>query len=123
MGRQAYDPDTGKVADIDILLMKGKSRCIAYECKSKQPGGRVTVAEVDDWLRRLPTFRKYIRNGRSLSEAEISFPLTGATVGDAAVRSTSYLIQPTSAATSSTVSRPIVRRSSSGRFKGASIPV
>jgi hypothetical protein len=75
MGRKAYDPETGDEADIDILLVKGKDRCVAYECKGKNPDGRVTLEEVEDWLRRLPTFRKYIRNGRSLSEAHIVFEL------------------------------------------------
>jgi hypothetical protein len=75
MGRKAYDSDTGKVADIDILLVKGRGRCVAYECKGKEPGGRVTLEEVEDWLRRLPTFKKHIRSQQNLSEAEISFEL------------------------------------------------
>ena len=75
MGRKAYDADTGDVADIDILLVKGKGRCAAYECKGKGPDGLVTLEEVEEWLRHLPTFRKYIRYRESLSEAEITFGL------------------------------------------------
>lgn len=75
MGRKAYDPQTHDEADIDILLVKGKNRCVAYECKGKNPGGSVTLAEVEDWLRRLPIFRKYIRSRDSLSEAQIKFEL------------------------------------------------
>jgi hypothetical protein len=75
MGRRAYDPDTGKIADIDILLVKGKGRCVAYECKGKGPGGRVTLEEIEGWLHRLPIFRKHIRSQQNLSEAEISFEL------------------------------------------------
>jgi hypothetical protein len=43
LGRKAYDSDTGKVADIDILLVKGRAGCVAYECKGKGPGGHVTL--------------------------------------------------------------------------------
>ena len=75
LGRKAYDPETGEEADIDILLVKSKDRCVAYECKGKSPDGRVTLQEVEDWLRRLPIFRKYIRNRHSLGEADISFEL------------------------------------------------
>jgi hypothetical protein len=75
MGQKAYDPDTGKFAEIDVLLMKGKGRYVAYECKGKGPRGRVTLAEVEDWLRRLPTFRQHIKSRQNLGEAEISFEL------------------------------------------------
>jgi hypothetical protein len=75
MGRKAYDPETGNVADIDILLVRGKGHCVAYECKGKGPGGHVTLAEIEDWLRRLPTFREHIRSQPNLSEAQIGFEL------------------------------------------------
>ena len=75
MGRKAYDLETGNVADIDILLVRGKGHCVAYECKGKGPGGRVTLAEIEDWLRRLPLFREHIRSQQNLSEAQIGFEL------------------------------------------------
>ncbi len=75
MGRKAQDPETGKFADIDILLVRGNSRCIAYECKGKGPGGTVSLGEVEDWLRRLPTFRAEIQGQKNLREAELSFEL------------------------------------------------
>jgi hypothetical protein len=75
MGRKAHDPATGKFADIDVMCVRGRQECILYECKGKAPGGCVTKDEVDDWLRRLPTFRAWVRAQSSLSEAEIRFEL------------------------------------------------
>jgi hypothetical protein len=75
MGRVAYDKQAGKMADIDILLVKSSSDCVAYECKGKGPGNNVTLDEVDDWLRRLPIFRAHIRAQQNLAEADIAFEL------------------------------------------------
>jgi hypothetical protein len=75
VGRKAFDPDTGKFADIDILLVRGKSHCVAYECKGKGPGQSVMLSEVDDWLRRLPIFKAQIRSQQNLREADVRFEL------------------------------------------------
>jgi hypothetical protein len=74
MGRIARDAETGKIAEIDILSVT-KGNCVAYECKGKSPGGTVSLAEVEEWLRRLPTFRSHIRAQQNLSEVEIRFEL------------------------------------------------
>ena len=75
MGRRAYDADRGREAEIDILRVKGRAEAVAFECKGKAPGGTVSVDEVDDWLRRIPIFRDYIRAQQTLSEADLRFEL------------------------------------------------
>lgn len=75
IGRKAYDPNTGKTADIDVLLVKGRTLVVAYECKGKSPGVRVTLEEVEDWLRRIPIFKAHINSQASLASAEIRFEL------------------------------------------------
>ena len=55
-GVTARDPLNGNVADIDILKVLGKAACVCVECKGKAPGGVVALDEIDDWIRRIPTF-------------------------------------------------------------------
>ena len=68
LGRKATDQKTGKNADIDVMHVRGKAECVLYECKGKAPGGTVNLEEVEDWIRRLPTFTAYIRSLSNLSE-------------------------------------------------------
>jgi hypothetical protein len=75
MGRKAFDPDAGKFADIDLMCVRGHSECVLYECKGKVPGGTVSQAEVEDWIRRLPIFKAHVRANESLREANIRFEL------------------------------------------------
>jgi hypothetical protein len=75
MGRRAFDPASGKFADIDVMCVRGHSECVLYECKGKVPGGTVSKEEVDDWLRRLPIFKSHVRANESLREADIRFEL------------------------------------------------
>jgi hypothetical protein len=76
IGRNAYDERTGKRADIDILAVTHQSAsCTLIECKGKQPGGVVQVDEVDDWLKRIPTFNAYIQSQQTLREADRRFEL------------------------------------------------
>lgn len=74
IGVSATNPKTGQKADIDVLkIMAQSAECACIECKGKEPGGRVSLAEVEDWIRRLPIFEAHIRNHYSLREAEITF--------------------------------------------------
>jgi hypothetical protein len=76
MGVRATDPDTGKTADIDILGVTNQaSNCTAIECKGRKPGGSVPLKEVEDWIRRLPTFAAHLRNQPNLRESQIKFEL------------------------------------------------
>jgi hypothetical protein len=75
VGRKAFDPKSGKFADIDVMCVRGHSECVLYECKGKVPGGTVSQEEVEDWLRRLPIFKAHVRMNDSLREADIHFQL------------------------------------------------
>jgi hypothetical protein len=85
VGITARDPDTGKMADIDVLKVRSKAECIGIECKGKHPGGVVTDDEVADWLRRIPTFRAHLVGEKRFREAAISFEIwtTGTFTADA----------------------------------------
>ena len=73
---------------IAVLKIKSKAACTCIECKGKGPGGEVTVAEVEAWLARTPTFRAHLSQQQGLREAEMSFELwtTGQFTRDALVR-------------------------------------
>jgi hypothetical protein len=85
VGITALDPDTGKMADIDVLKVRGKTECIGIECKGKRPGGIVSVEEVQDWLRRIPIFRAHLAREQRFREALIKFEIwtTGTFSADA----------------------------------------
>ncbi|WP_198516957.1 hypothetical protein [Sinorhizobium meliloti] len=70
-----WDPETGKTADIDVLLVINRAAVTGFECKARQPGGTVSVEDVDDWLRRIPTFRSHTAKESRFREAAISFEL------------------------------------------------
>jgi len=74
MGVRATDLETGAKADIDVLKYTSQnSDCVAIECKGKEPGGKVTDAEVGNWLKKIPIMKAHLR-ARS-QEAAISFEL------------------------------------------------
>ncbi len=85
MAITARDRSSGKSADIDVLQVRSKAKCICIECKAKSPGGEVTLDEVEDWFARIPTFRDYLRNHDQFREAQHSFELwtTGTFTRDA----------------------------------------
>lgn len=70
MGISARDDATGKKVDIDVLKvtqMSAEVTCI--ECKGKEPGGKVSLLEVEEWLAKIPTIRAFLADHRSLREA------------------------------------------------------
>jgi hypothetical protein len=71
----AKDPESGKTYDIDILRVISKGECIAIECKGKNPGGTVSLAEVENWLQRLAPFKRYLKSEPRFADATISFEL------------------------------------------------
>jgi len=76
MGVRATDSKTGKTADIDVhAVTQQNSAVTAIECKGKEPGGSLTLAEVETWLGKIPTFRAHYANHNSLREAEHRFEL------------------------------------------------
>lgn len=71
----ARDPQTGKTYDIDVLRVVNKGECIGIECKGKNPGGKVSLEEVEDWIHRLPMFVRYLKNEPRFAEATLKFEL------------------------------------------------
>ena len=66
--------ENGKSADIDILAIRpGQVRTV--ECKGREPGGIVELAEVEAWLAHLPLFRTYLAERDHLRERAQSFEL------------------------------------------------
>lgn len=62
MGVRAIDSKTGAKADIDVLKMvKHNLECVAIECKGREPGGVVSVEEVDTWLRKIGVITAHLR--------------------------------------------------------------
>ena len=85
LGIAARDPATGRTADIDVLKVRSRGTCTCIECKGKGPGGIVTLQEIEDWLRRIPTFRAHLRQEQRFRESELSFEFwtTGEFAADA----------------------------------------
>lgn len=75
IGITAKDPESEKTADIDVLRVPNKGECVAIECKGKNPGGIVTLTEVENWIKRIPIFLAHLRNELRFSEAKISFEI------------------------------------------------
>ena len=75
LGVTARHPETGKPADIDILKVRSRAECVCIECKGKNPGGTVSRLEVQDWLRRIPTFRAHLTAREQFREALITFEI------------------------------------------------
>ena len=74
LGRRAVDPHSGRQADVDIFLARGRRETRAYECKGKEPGGTVGVSEVNDWIsRQVPIIRSWITTQSEFSGHELHF--------------------------------------------------
>lgn len=74
-GITAKDHVTGKTADIDVLRIPHKGECIGIECKGKNPGGSVSVEEVENWLSRIPTFAAHLRSDPRFKDGKLKFEL------------------------------------------------
>lgn len=76
MGVTAKDPSTGKTADIDVQTITNQNAIVtAIECKGKEPGGVLSLAEVEEWLAKIPTFRAHYAQHGYLREAEQRFEI------------------------------------------------
>ncbi|SUB01004.1 Uncharacterised protein [Pannonibacter phragmitetus] len=76
MGVTAKDPSTGKTADIDVQTITNQNALVtAIECKGKEPGGVLSLAEVEEWLAKIPTFRAHYAQHGYLREAEQRFEI------------------------------------------------
>lgn len=87
IGKKAVDPETLKSAEIDILAEQGRSSLLAIECKGKAPAGTLTLEEVEDWIRRVPIWTKWLKADLSRQETTMSFEIwTSGTIEDEALR-------------------------------------
>ena len=85
MGIRAKHPTTGARGDIDVFKVVSQAECVGIECKGKEPGGMLTLAEVEHWLEKIPTFRAHLASESRFREARISFEIwtTGIIAPDA----------------------------------------
>lgn len=76
MNIMAKDPRTGKTAEIDVQQITNQASSVtAIECKGKEPGGRLTRAEVATWLKKVAIIRAWYGVHNTLREAEHSFEI------------------------------------------------
>lgn len=76
MNLRVKDPATGKPVEIDVLKIMGKGVSVtAIECKGKEPGGQLTLTEVQDWLRKTAVMRSYLRDHGQFRESEHRFEI------------------------------------------------
>jgi hypothetical protein len=86
MNITATDPDTGKKADIDVQLVSNQaSHVVGIECKGKEPGGTLSLDEVETWLKKAAIWKSHYRNHNSLYAANLRFEIwtTGTIAPDA----------------------------------------
>lgn len=76
MGVKATDPNTGKIADIDVQKVTSQASSVtAIECKGKAPGGTLDKSEVERWLQKVAIMRAHYRAHPIFREAEVRFEL------------------------------------------------
>lgn len=87
MNVRATDSSTGKTAEIDVQKITHQTSSVtAIECKGKEPGGRLTLEEVEAWLQKTSVIREHYRAHHSLREAEHKFEIwTTGTIDDDAL--------------------------------------
>ena len=76
MNLTAKDPKTGKTAEIDVQAIEyHMSAVTAIECKGKEPGGRLTRAEVETWIQKIAIQRAHYSVHNTLREAKHRFEI------------------------------------------------
>lgn len=88
MGVIARD-ENGRTADMDVVAFTHQRSAITViECKAKEPGGILSLAEVETWLAKLPIMRAHYNNDPYYREAALKFELwtTGTIAPDALER-------------------------------------
>ena len=72
----AKDPMTGKSAEIDVQAITHQTSSVtAIECKGKEPGGSLSLVEVEVWLKKIAIFRTHYGMHNTLREAKHSFEI------------------------------------------------
>lgn len=76
MNVRAKDPATGKIAEIDIQKVTHQaSEVTAIECKGKEAGGVLSLAEVETWLEKIAIMRAHYRAHAYFREARQCFEI------------------------------------------------
>lgn len=76
MNITAKDPTNGKTAEIDVQAITHHTSAVtAIECKGKEPGGRLTLLEVETWLKKITIIRAHYGAHHTLREAEHRFEI------------------------------------------------
>ncbi|MFT9323604.1 MAG: hypothetical protein ABF537_05495 [Acetobacter sp.] len=72
----AKDPTSGNAAEIDVQAITHHTSAVtAIECKGKEPGGRLTLLEVETWLKKITIIRAHYGAHHTLREAEHRFEI------------------------------------------------
>ena len=72
----ARNVENGETAEIDVQAITHQGSSVtAIECKGKNPGGSLSVEEVNKWLKKIPTIRTHYRSQTSLREAVYRFEI------------------------------------------------
>ena len=76
MNIKAKDIESGKTAEIDVQKVTHQTKSVtAIECKGKEPGGVLSLEEVEIWLKKIATIKAYYRNHPTLREAQHRFEI------------------------------------------------
>ena len=65
--------ETGAKAEIDVFCVTNRNAVYLIECKSRIPGGTVSLDEVERWLSRLPIMRDYVASRADLRECDQTY--------------------------------------------------
>lgn len=87
VGKLHTHRQSGKSVDLDVICVTEGTSVHLIECKGKHPGGRVSVAEVNEWLEKLPIMQDYFASRDYLRERKqmYEFWTTGTFMPDALV--------------------------------------
>lgn len=75
IGEIVRDPRTGKQAEIDVRRIKDKQECWFYECRGKQPTGRITETDVGTWIERINRIHAFHRAEPRFQNYKFGFEL------------------------------------------------
>ncbi len=75
IGERWFDQETQRSAEIDVLLDRPDEKgVLIIECKSKIPGGHVSLNELQKWYNdRVPLIYKILRNDKRFAQKSLNF--------------------------------------------------
>lgn len=76
MNITARDPATGSTAEIDVQQVANQaSDVVAIESKGKEPGGVLSLEEVETWLKKTAIWRAHYRSHPTLHDSKLRFEI------------------------------------------------